>query len=456
MTKPAQKTLLRGRILDFNRAPLDEADTEAFTYIEDGGILISDGRIEATGAFTVLSAQAPDARRIDHRPSLLMPGFIDTHVHFPQVQVIASWGDQLLDWLNNYTFPEETRFASSGHSAEMARHFYDLLTSHGTTTAVAYCSVHSASADAFFTEAARRNMCMIGGKVMMDRNAPDALLDTPQSGYDDSKVLIEKWHAKGRAKYAITPRFAITSTPEQLEMAGALVDEHPGCFVQTHLSENHDEIAFTAELYPDAPDYLGVYEHYGLLTPRMLLGHSIPLTPREIDVLAETGAKPVFCPTSNLFLGSGLFDDAGLRGRGITNAIATDIGAGTSYSMLQTLNEGYKILQLQNQKLHPLRAFHWITRGNAEALGMEDEIGTLAPGSAADIVVLNARATHAMDLRMQRADSLSEELFILQMQGDDRAIQEVYVAGKAMKQEPVQASQRKVLVPARAWRVPIH
>lgn len=433
MTQPAGKTLLRGRLLDFSQAPKDETDTEAYRYIEDGAILVSEGKILSSGDYATIAAQAQNAEVVDHRPHLLMPGFIDTHLHFPQVQVVASWGSQLLDWLNNYTFPEETRFADAGHSAEMAGHFYDLLTSHGTTTAVAYCSVHSASAEAYFEEAARRNMCMIGGKVMMDRNAPDGLRDTPQSGYDDSKALIEKWHGKGRAHYAITPRFAITSTPQQLEMAGALVAEHPDCFVQTHLSENHDEIAFTRELYPDAPDYLGVYESYGLLTPKMLLGHSIHLTPREIDVLAETRAKPVFCPTSNFFLGSGLFDDAGLRERDITNAIATDIGAGTSYSMLQTLNEGYKVLQLQNQKLHPLRAFDWITRGNAEALGLVDRIGTLAAGSDADIVVLNARATPAMDLRMKRVESLSEELFILQILGDDRAIDAVYVAGEAQK-----------------------
>ncbi|MCV6824536.1 MULTISPECIES: guanine deaminase [Halocynthiibacter] len=435
MSKPPSQKLLRGRVLDFNAEPQDATDTSAYTYLTDGAILIEGGRIADVGTFADVAQRAPAAEIVDHRPNLLMAGFIDTHVHFPQVQVIASWGAQLLDWLNTYTFPEETRFAEVAHAEAMASKFYDLLTAHGTTTAVAYCSVHKESAEAFFGEAARRNMCMIGGKVMMDRNAPDGLRDTPQTGYDDSKDLIAKWHGKGRAHYAITPRFAITSTPEQLEMTGALVAEHADCFVQTHLSENHDEIAFTAELYPDAPDYLGVYETYGLLTPKMLLGHSIHLTPREIDLLAQTRAKPVFCPTSNLFLGSGLFDDAGLRGKGICNAIATDIGAGTSYSMLQTLNEGYKILQLQGQKLHPLRAFHWITRGNAVALGLEDKIGTLAAGSDADIVVLDARATPASALRMERAETLSEELFILQMLGDDRAVSEVYVAGVSAKTE---------------------
>ncbi len=268
---------------------------------------------------------------------------------------------------------------------------------------------------------------------MMDRNAPDGLRDTPQAGYDDTKALIEQWQGKGRTDYAITPRFAITSTPEQLEMAGALANEYPDCYIQTHLSENHDEIAYTAELYPQARDYLDVYQSNNLLGPKTLLGHSIHLKPREVDALAGTGALPVFCPTSNLFLGSGLFDDAGLRARGITNAIATDVGAGTSYSMLQTLNEGYKVLQLQNQALHPLRAFHWITRGNAVALGLEDKIGTLDAGTEADIVVLNSRATKAMALRSERATNVFQELFVLQIMGDDRAIEQCYISGVAMK-----------------------
>lgn len=438
MTATPQKKLLRGRVLSFTAEPLDHRDTDAYRYIEDGALLIEGGRIAAMGAYEDVAPQAAGVPVVDHRPHLLMPGFIDTHMHFPQVQVIASWGDQLLDWLNNYTFPEETRFVAPEHSAAMARRFYDLIVGHGTTTAVAFCSVHKTSAEAYFEEAARRDMRMIGGKVMMDRNAPDALRDTAQTGYDETKELIAKWHGRGRVLYAVSPRFAITSTPEQLEMAGTLMAEHPECYMQTHLSENHDEIAFTKELYPKAPDYLGVYEKYGLLSDKALLGHAIHLEQREIDVMTSTGAKPVFCPTSNLFLGSGLFDDSGLRDSGITNAIATDIGAGTSYSMLQTLNEGYKILQLQGQKLHPLRAFHWITRGNAVALGLEDKIGTLEAGTEADVVVLNARATAAMELRMERAESLSEELFILQMLGDDRSVDQVYVAGKAQKSVPDQ------------------
>ncbi|MCG7628064.1 guanine deaminase [Epibacterium sp. MM17-32] len=431
MSSPAK--ILRGRTLSFLSEPAGPEDTAAYRYLEDGALLIQDGVITAHGDYSAVSAQAPEAEVVDHRPHLLMPGFIDLHLHFPQVQVVASWGEQLLDWLNTYTFPAEVQFADPAHAERMARGFFDLILGHGTTTAVAFCSVHPTSADAYFAEAARRNMRMIGGKVMMDRNAPEGLTDTAQQGYDETKALIERWHGKGRASYAISPRFAITSTPAQLEAAGALVAEHPDAYVQTHLSENRDEIDFTLNLYSEAPDYLGIYERYGLVSDKTLLGHAIHLEPREIELLTATGGKPVFCPTSNLFLGSGLFDDAGLRAKGILNGIATDIGAGTSYSMLQTLNEGYKILQLQNQKLHPLRAFHWITRGNAEVLGQVDQIGTLDAGTEADIVVLNAKATPAMALRAEAATSLSEELFILQMLGDDRAVAETYVAGEAMK-----------------------
>ncbi|PKQ12616.1 MAG: guanine deaminase [Alphaproteobacteria bacterium HGW-Alphaproteobacteria-1] len=427
------QTLLRGRLLTFHRAPESAEDSGAYTYLEDGGLLIGDGLIRRMGPFDEVSAEAHDVPVIDHRPHLMMAGFIDTHIHFPQVQVIASWGAQLLDWLNTYTFPEETRFASGAHSAAMARAFFDQIIAHGTTTAVAFCSVHKASVEAYFAEATRRNMRMLGGKVLMDRNAPEGLRDTAQSGYDDSTALIAKWHGTGRNGYVISPRFAITSTPEQMAMAQALAREHPDCHIQTHLSENKDEIAYTAQLYPRARDYLDVYESHGLLGPRALLGHAIHLEAREIDALAETGAHPIFCPTSNLFLGSGLFDEAGLRARGIVNGIATDVGGGTSYSMLQTLNEGYKVLQLRGQSLHPLRAFDWITRGNACVLGMADRIGTLEAGSEADIVVLNARSTPAMALRMERATRLAEELFVLQMMGDDRAIAEVYVAGRPAK-----------------------
>ncbi|MDE3175917.1 MAG: guanine deaminase [Pseudomonadota bacterium] len=423
------KTLLRGRLLTFHADPAETADNHR--YIEDGALVIENGRISALGRYTDLAA--PDRIEIDHRPHLILPGFIDPHIHFPQVQVIASWGEQLLDWLNRYTFPAEARFAEPAHAEAMASAFLDLLLAHGTTTACAFASVHPGSVDALMSAAQTRGMMMIAGKVMMDRNAPEYLRDTPQSGYDASKRLIARWHGRDRLRYAITPRFAITSTPEQMAAAGALASEHPDLAIQTHLSENRAEIDLTLSLYPRARDYLDVYETYGLVRPNTLLGHAIHLHPREIARMAESGARAVFCPTSNLFLGSGLFDAQGLRSAGIVTALATDVGAGTSYSQLQSLNEAYKVMQLRGQRLHPLAAFHWITRGNARALGLADRIGALQAGFDADLVVLDARATPAMALRAERIESLAEELFLLQMLGDDRAIAQTYVAGRPLK-----------------------
>src|SRR6185437_9401900 len=299
----------------------------------------------------------------------------------------------------------------------------DEMVRHGTTTVAAYCSVHKASAEAFSAESHDRNMLNIAGKVMMDRNAPEGLLDTPQAGYDDTKALIGEWHGKGRQHVAITPRFAITSSPEQMEMVGALVKEFPGLHMQTHLSENHAEIAFTCELYPWARDYTDVYEHYGLLGQKSLFGHSIHLSEREADALSDKGSVAVFCPTSNLFLGSGLFDYQRFRRREkpLRIATATDVGGGTNYSMLRTMDEGYKVIAQHGEKLNPLASFWQLTVGNAEALSIDTRVGRLEAGKEADIVVLNAKATPAMRLRMERVSTLAEELFLLQTLGDDRA-----------------------------------
>lgn len=425
------RTLLRGRVLSFLRAPQGLDDADSYVYLEDGGVLIEGGKVAWVGDFA--AAPSEGARVIDHRPHLIAPGFIDLHLHYVQSQMMAAYAGSLLEWLNTYTFVEEQKYAQQGHAEAVAVDFFDALIRHGTTTAVAYCSSHPRSVDAYFAEAQRRNMLMVGGKVMMDRNAPEGLCDTAQSGYDDTKALIARWHGRGRAHYAISPRFAITSTPAQMDAAKALVAEHPECFVQTHLSENSAEIAYSMELYPGSKDYTGIYEDYGLLGPKTLLGHSIHLNHRETGVLAETGAVAVFCPTSNLFLGSGLFDRDRLVSHGVRVGIATDIGGGTSVSMLRTLDEGYKVLQLRGQRLNPLASFHMATRGNAEALGLGGRIGSIEAGADADIVVLDARATPTMQMRMATVETLIEELFLLQTLGDDRAIAEVYVAGARAK-----------------------
>ncbi|GAB4259838.1 MAG: guanine deaminase [Pararhodobacter sp.] len=428
--------LLRGRSLSFRREPLGPADTEACDWQEDGGLWLRDGLIVASGPYAEVAALAGPVPVTDHRPHLIVPGFIDAHLHFPQGQIVASWGAQLLDWLDTYTFPAEARFADPAHGARMACAFHDLLLMIGTTTASAFCSVHPASVDAYFTEGARRGMRMLGGKVLMDRNAPVGLLDTPQSAYDDTEALIARWHGKGRALYALSPRFAITSTPAQMEAAGALAAAHPDCHVQTHLSENPDEIALACSLFPEADGYLDIYARHGLLGPRTLLGHAIHLNDRERARIAETGSHPVHCPTSNLFLGSGLFDEAALKAAGATSGIATDIGAGMSWSMLRTAGAAYAIAQLKGRQLDPLRALWWITRGNADVLGLTDRIGTLDPGTEADLVVLDSRATPELALRMDAAQDLKDEVFALLVLGDDRAVAETYVNGIPSKPRP--------------------
>lgn len=430
-----ERRILRARLLSFRSEPRTPMDTSSYFYEEDGALLVENGVIRAVGSYGDLAAIRGDAEVIDHRPHLLMPGFIDAHAHFPQMQVIASYGAELLDWLTNYTFPAESEFHDAEHAAWIAKHFLNELVRHGTTTAAIFCTAHPQSAEAFFTEAEKRGMCMIAGKVMMDRNAPPQLTDTVEASYDDTKALIQKWHGRGRLSYAITPRFAITSTPQQLEVTQALRREFPDVHLQTHLSENRDEIELSCKLYPDAPDYTGIYENYELLGPKSLFAHCIHLSDREADALSESGSVAVFCPTSNLFLGSGLFDYHRYRRRRkpLRIATATDIGGGTNYSMLRTMDEGYKVIAFYGEKLNPLASFWQITRGNAEALALRHRVGTLEPGMDADLVVLDARATMPMKLRMERAESLAEELFVLQTLGDDRAVVETYVAGSLAK-----------------------
>jgi len=425
--------VLRGRVLTFFERPDSLNDSSSYGYWENGAIVLDAGLILWRGEHAELPATYREWEVIDHRPYLMVPGFIDTHTHFVQMGVIASYGSQLLEWLRHYTFPEEARFADPSHGRLVAGLFLDELISNGVTTAAVFGSSHVGSANAFFAEAYARGMCMIGGKTLMDRNAPADVCDTPQSGYNDSKALIDQWHGKDRLHYAITPRFAITSTHEQLELAGALLRAHPDCYLQTHLSENADEIAFTAKLFPDAKDYLAVYEQYGLVGSRALFGHCLHLSPREVSVLADTRSVAVFCPTSNMFLGSGLFDYAGLRQAGVRISLASDVGGGTSYSMLATAAEAYKVCQLRGLSLNPLESFYMLTLGNARALSLDSRIGTLEPGTDADIIVLDSRATPAMTARMDNANSLFEELFALQTLGDDRCVAETYVAGRSAK-----------------------
>lgn len=398
-----------------------------------GGVLISDGRIEAVGHGPTLQERFPDAKVTDFGDRLILPGFIDAHVHYPQTAIIASWGKRLIDWLNTYTFPEEMRFNNPAYAAEIAERFFDLSLSHGTTTVASYCTIHPESVDAFFTEATRRGVAAVAGKTCMDRNAPEGLRDTVTSAYDDSLALIEKWHGKGRLSYAITPRFSPTSSREQLQALGALWSEHPTCLMQTHLSEQPDEIAWVAELFPEARDYLDTYEMTGLLGHRGVYGHAIHLTDRERARLVEVDAALAHCPTSNTFIGSGLFDmDHFLHGQKARVGLATDTGGGSSFSMLRTMAAAYEIAQLRGLALHPRELLWLATEGAARALRLNDRIGTLAPGYDADIIVLDLASTPAIAQRAARADDIWEAVFPTIMMGDDRAVHDVRIAGRSI------------------------
>ena len=431
-------TAVRGRVLTFTADPALAGSEPSHLYLGDGLVVLRNGAIEAVGEAAGLLPNLPAGTEVDHYPeNLVMPGFIDTHIHYPQTRVIGSYGAQLLEWLQTYTFPAEERLRDPDRATPTARFFLDELLRNGTTTAAVYCTVHPESVDAFFAESERRGTRMIAGKVMMDRNAPPGLLDTAEQGFRESEALLRRWHGRGRQLYAVTPRFALTSSEAQLEAAGALARAYPTAYVQTHLSENHDEIAVTKALFPWTRSYTGIYERFGLLGPRSLLGHCIHLDEGEVELLAESGSVAVFCPTSNLFLGSGLFDMARLRRREVPVrvALATDVGGGTSYSMLRTAAEAYKVLQLQGQNWPALQAFYTITRGNAEALNLGDRIGSLAPGYEADVVVLDSSATPAMAHRMEDIGNLAEELFALLTLGDDRAVKAAYVAGRMVTAE---------------------
>ena len=425
--------ILRGRVLHFLEQPNPVNLEGSYEYIEEGAVVINEGRILEIGDYTETRVKYPDLEVTDYAKNLIFPGFIDLHNHYPQVQVIASYGTQLLEWLQKYTFPEEAKFWDQSYAKLQAKKFIKLLLSNGTTTSVSFCSVHKDSVNSLFEEASKHNMCMIAGKVMMDRNAPDNLLDDPLSSYQDTKELISKWHENGRNYYAISPRFAITSSPEQLLQAGRLVAEHPTCYMQTHLGENKEEIRYAMNLYPNSKNYLDIYREAGLVGSKSLMGHSIHLSPDEISIFKDLGAIAVHCPTSNMFLGSGFFPLSNLINSGVKVGVATDVGGGTSYSMISTLDAAYKIQQFIDFSVHPMYAFYWATLGNAKALGLEKEIGSFRKGSFADLVILDTKGDLCSDIRMKTCTSLTEELFVLQTLGGNQSVKAVYVAGVRSK-----------------------
>lgn len=428
--------ILLGQTLRFIADPFSSSPDESISYDAHGAVAIEAGKIIATGTALEIKAAYPAATITDYSDKLIMAGFVDCHVHFPQSEIIASYGTQLIEWLNKYTFPAEMKYGDAAYAAKGAEFFVAENLRNGTTSASVYCTVHPQSAEALFTEAAKFDMALAAGKVMMDRNAPDGLKDTAQTGYDESKALIEKWHGKGRARYAVTPRFAPTSTPEQLEASGALWAENPTCLMQTHVSENLAEIDWVAELFPDAADYMGVYEKFGLIGKGANFGHAIHLKPREIDLLRESGSSLSHCPTSNMFIGSGLFDMAGLRGGDgpILTGLATDTGGGSSYSMFATMRCAYEVAQLRGHALHPSKAFYLATVGSAQVMNMGAEIGNLATGYCADMIVIDLESRPLIRHRMNTVNDIWETLFVQMILADDRAIYATYIAGQKVHQ----------------------
>ncbi|MGO4997944.1 guanine deaminase [Oceanisphaera sp. W20_SRM_FM3] len=431
-----QITAYRAAILHSLGDPDQVGLENSYDYYQDGMLVVTDGLITDIGpADQVLGLLPAGTPIVVFENKLISAGFVDTHIHFPQTEMIASYGEQLLDWLNNYTFPEEGKFADPAHAQRVASFFLDELLRNGTTTAMVFGTVHKASVEAFFSESEKRNTRMIAGKVMMDRNGPDYLLDTPESSYTDSKALIERWHKRGRQLYAVTPRFAPTSTAAQLTMAGRLLAEYDDIYLQTHLSENKQEIEWVKSLFPERAGYLDVYDHFNLLGERSVFAHAVHLEQAECERMGETDSVISFCPTSNLFLGSGLLDLPKVESHGIRVGLGTDVGGGTSFSMLRTIAEAYKIQQLQAHKLHPMKALYLATLGGARSLSLDDKIGNLSVGKEADFLVLDLHATPLMDARINNSLHLFERLFVLMMLGDDRAISETYIFGKRQYQK---------------------
>jgi guanine deaminase len=431
---------IRGPALTFTGDPFQDGLDNTMVHEPDAVMVMANGRITEFGPAAHLLPRLPkDIEIRDYgKNALISPGFVDTHVHFPQTPMIASYGAQLLDWLNKYTFPAELKFADREYARRVARLFLQENLRNGITTSCVYCTVHPHSVDVLFEEAERLGLRLAAGKVLMDRNAPDGLCDTAQSSYDESKALIGKWHGRGRLLYAVTPRFAGTSSPEQLVVAGALWREHADCLMQTHIAETRQEVAWIKELFPERQGYLDVYDHHGLCGQRAVFGHGIWLEEPELQRLHACGGAIAHCPTSNFFLGSGAFNlGRALKSeRRVRVGLGTDIGAGTSFSILATLGEAYKAAQLNGNALSAGHAWYLATRGSARAMYLEDKIGSISPGMEADLVVLDTRSTPLIDFRMDQARDFADQLFVQMTLGDDRAVQATYVAGRLVYVRP--------------------
>ncbi|MET3075210.1 guanine deaminase [Pantoea leporis] len=431
----APETLLRASFFDFTALAAQPDDIAANArYLEDGLLTLRDGKVVSLESWQIAEGRVDPTRVTDLRGKLIVPGFIDTHIHYPQTEMIGAFGEQLLEWLNQYTFPVESQYHCPDHAAKMSAFFLHQLLSNGTTTALVFGTVHKQSVDSLFSAAQQLDMRLIAGKVMMDRNAPEYLTETPEESYQHTRELIERWHQRGRLSYALTPRFAPTSSPELLDKVRQLREEFPDVWMHTHLSENPQEIAWVKALFPERAGYLDVYHHHQLTGKRSVFAHCLHLEDQEWQCLHDTDSSIAFCPTSNLFLGSGLFNIKRCWQQGVRMGIGTDVGAGTTFNLLQTLGEAYKVGQLQQYKLSACEAFYHATLGGAHALDLDDVIGNFNPGKEADFVVLDAAVSPLQKLRDANSKDIWERLFVMMTLGDDRNIAQTWVSGKPVWQ----------------------
>ena len=427
MSRHAYRAALLHMLDDPCRAPAGEA----FAFHEDGLLVVEDGHVTAFGAYTDIAPALPAGTPVTAFPGkLITPGFVDAHIHYPQTDVVAAWGSQLLDWLDTHTFPAEQAFADRAHAEEAAAFFLDELLRNGTTSALVFGTVHKTSVEALFEAALSRNMRLVAGKVLMDRHAPEGLRDTVETGRADTEALIRAWRGRGRLGYAVTPRFAVTSSDAQLAMAGEVAAAHPDVLIHTHMSENLEEVARVGELFPGAHDYLDVYARHGLVTDRSVFAHCVHSSDDALRRMKSAGASAAFCPSSNLLLGSGLFSLKQACDCGVTVGLGTDIGAGASFSLLHMMGEAYKVGQLAGETLDPMHAFYLATLAGARAMKIDDKVGNLEPGKEADFLVLDLAATPLLARRTGKAQTIAEKLFVLSILGDDRSVEATYLAGR--------------------------
>ncbi len=431
MTRRGPRQAYRASLLHMLADPREAPVEAAYAYHEDGLLVVEDGHVAALGPYTdIFPTLTADTPVTAFPGKLITPGFVDAHTHYPQTDVVAAWGSQLLDWLNAHTFPAEQAFAGRAHADEVAAFFCEELLRNGTTSALVFGTVHKTSVEALFEAALARNMRLVAGKVLMDRNAPAALTDTVESGRADTEALIRAWRGRGRLGYAVTPRFAVTSSDAQLAMAGEVAAAHPDVLIHTHMSENLAEIARIRDLFPNARDYLDVYARHGLVGPRSVFAHCVHSTEDALRRMYAAGASIAFCPSSNLLLGSGLFSLKRACDCGVTVGLGADIGAGASFSLLDMMGEAYKVGQLCGETLDPMHAFYLATLAGAKALRIDDKVGNLCPGKEADFLVLDLAATPLLARRTAGAGAIAEKIFILSILGDDRVVERTYLAGK--------------------------